>query len=77
MTFLNEDGSMKDYTNTKPLTMATTTLTSEEEIKHCEKAIKKYTESFMFTNWWSVFKIRHTQKKIRGYQKRIEELKKS
>ena len=74
MTYLNEDGSMKDYTNTKPLTMATSSIAPEEEIKHCKRVIKKYTETFIFTNWWNIFKIRQTQKMIRYYQKRIKEL---
>ena len=74
MILLNPNGCpMSDYTNIKPLTMATSSITPEEEIKHCERAIKKYTETFMFTNWWSIFKIRRTQRMIRGYKKRIKE----
>lgn len=76
MILLNPNGCpMSDYTNTKPLTMATSSMTSKEEIKHCKRAIKKYTETFIFTNWWSILKIRRTQKMIRYYQKRIKKLK--
>ena len=77
MVFLNEDGSMKDYTDTKLLTATASSMTTEDEINHCEEAIRKYTETFMFTTWWSIFEIRHTQRMIRSYQKRIEELKAS
>lgn len=78
MVYLQSNGCpMKDYTNTKPLTMATSSIAPEEEIKHCKRAIKKYTETFMFTNWWSMLKIKRTQKMIRCYQKRIKELKRA
>lgn len=68
---LSENVELKTFTTT------TSSMTPEEEIKDYEEAIKKYTESFMFTNWWNIFKIRHTQKMIRSYQKSIEELKKA
>ena len=74
MIFLQPNGLPKEkYTKTFT---ATTSMTPEEEIKHCERGIRIYLESFMNTNWWSIFKIRHIQMNIKCYQDRLKQLKK-
>ena len=74
MIFLQSNGLPKEkYTKTFT---ATTSMTPEEEIKHCERGIQIYFESFMITNWWNIFKIRHIQKMIKSYQDRLKQLKK-
>ena len=74
MVFLQQNGLPK-YTNTEPMTMATSTITVEEEIKHCVKLIENLTAELVFTNWWNIFKIRRIQKRVKYCLDRIIKLK--